>query len=79
VSENKRLRCLSGIKPTGVPHLGNYLGMMRPAIELQEKYETYYFVADYHALTTERDAETMRNSSYEVTADRKSTRLNSSH
>jgi tryptophanyl-tRNA synthetase len=41
---------------------------MRPAIELQEKYETYYFVADYHALTTERDAETMRNSSYEVTA-----------
>ncbi len=61
-------RSLSGIKSTGSPHLGNYLGMIRPAIELQEDHEAFYFVADYHALTTERDPERMRRSTYEVTA-----------
>ena len=48
-------RSLSGIKPTGTPHLGNYLGMIKPAIELQETHETFYFIADYHALTSLRD------------------------
>ncbi len=48
-------RSISGIKPTGVPHLGNYLGMIRPAIELQKTHETRYFIADYHALTSVRD------------------------
>jgi len=61
-------RSLSGIKSTGVPHLGNYLGMIRPAIELQEGYEAFYFVAEYHALTTERDPAAMRESTYEITA-----------
>ncbi|PIE17811.1 MAG: tryptophan--tRNA ligase [Proteobacteria bacterium] len=61
-------RSLSGIKSTGSPHLGNYLGMIRPAIELQQDHEAFYFVADYHALTTERDPERMRRSTYEVTA-----------
>ena len=45
-------RILSGIKPTGHPHIGNYFGMMRPAIEWQERGEAFYFIADYHALTT---------------------------
>jgi len=67
-SEERVKRSLSGIKPTGVPHLGNYLGMMRPAIDLQDEYEAFYFVADYHALTTERDPEAMRRSTYEATA-----------
>ncbi|MFT7581951.1 MAG: tryptophanyl-tRNA synthetase [Myxococcota bacterium] len=61
-------RSLSGIKSTGSPHLGNYLGMIRPAIALQETHEAFYFVADYHALTTERDPEAMRRSTLEVTA-----------
>ncbi len=62
-------RSLSGIKPTGdAPHIGNYLGMIRPAIALQEEHDAYYFVADYHALTTERDAELMRRSTYTTTA-----------
>ncbi|MEL6182047.1 MAG: tryptophan--tRNA ligase [Myxococcota bacterium] len=61
-------RSLSGIKSTGIPHLGNYLGMIRPAIELQEEFEAYYFVADYHALTTVHDADEMRQSTYEVTS-----------
>jgi len=45
-------RILSGIKPTGRLHLGNYFGMMRPSLELQSRGEAYYFIADYHALTT---------------------------
>lgn len=45
-------RILSGIKPTGKPHLGNYFGMMKPAIEWQERGEAFYFIADYHALTS---------------------------
>ena len=63
-----RRRSLSGIKPTGNPHVGNYLGMIAPAIELQEEFEAFYFVADYHALTTMRDAEALRDLSYEITA-----------
>lgn len=53
-------RILSGIKPTGKPHIGNYFGMMRPAIEWQEKGEAFYFIADYHALTTVFDPVKMR-------------------
>lgn len=50
------MRILSGIQPSGEPHLGNFFGMMLPAIELQEKGEAFYFVADYHAQTSMTDA-----------------------
>jgi tryptophanyl-tRNA synthetase len=53
-------RILSGIKPTGKPHIGNYFGMMRPAIEWQDKGEAFYFIADYHALTTVFDPAKLR-------------------
>ena len=53
-------RILSGIKPTGKPHIGNYFGMMRPAIEWQDRGEAFYFIADYHALTTVRDPKALR-------------------
>jgi tryptophanyl-tRNA synthetase len=46
---------LTGIKPTGIPHLGNYAGAIRPAIALAADYDAFYFIADYHALTTVRD------------------------
>ncbi|QRN82320.1 tryptophan--tRNA ligase [Chloroflexota bacterium] len=59
---------LTGIKPTGNPHIGNYLGMYRPALNLMENYQGMYFVADYHALTTMRDAQTLRDLVYEVAA-----------
>src|SRR5439155_1765462 len=49
------MRILSGIQPSGVLHIGHYFGMMRPAIELQKQGETFYFIADYHALTSVRD------------------------
>ena len=53
-------RILSGIKPTGHPHIGNYFGMMRPAIEWQDRGEAFYFIADYHALTTVFDPAMLR-------------------
>jgi len=59
---------LTGIKPTGRPHIGNYLGMYRPALDLMEDYLGMYFVADYHALTTMHDAEALRELVYEVAA-----------
>jgi tryptophanyl-tRNA synthetase len=59
---------LTGIKPTGRPHIGNYLGMYRPALDLMEKYQGMYFVADYHALTSMHDPADLRELVYEVAA-----------
>ena len=59
---------LTGIKPTGRPHIGNYLGMYKPALELMKKYQGMYFVADYHALTTMRDPQELKDLVYEVAA-----------
>ena len=59
---------LSGIKPTGTLHIGNYLGMIKPAFDLVENYQTLYFVADYHALTTLRDKDTLNQNVYDVAA-----------
>src|SRR5688572_21033792 len=59
---------LTGIKPTGKPHLGNYLGMIRPALELVNDYRALYFIANAHALTTMRDKDTLVRSTYEVAA-----------
>ena len=50
------MRYLSGIQPTGRLHLGNYFGMIRPAVEMQAQGEAYYFLADYHALTGASEA-----------------------
>jgi tryptophanyl-tRNA synthetase len=63
------MRILSGIQPTGILHIGNYLGMMRPAIALQAQGEAFYFIADYHALTTIDDPETLRANSRRVALD----------
>ena len=62
-------RILSGIKPTGKPHLGNYFGMMKPAIEWQDRGEAFYFIADYHALTTVRDPKALQEHSRGVALD----------
>jgi len=65
------MRILSGIQPTGILHIGNYFGMMRPAIALQESAanETFYFIADYHALTTIDNPETLRTNSRRIALD----------
>lgn len=61
-------RSLSGIKSTGIPHVGNYLGMIRPAIELQNDHDAFYFIADYHALTSEKDGNAIYDSTLSVAA-----------
>ena len=65
------MRILSGIQPTGILHIGNYFGMMRPAIALQQAAanETFYFIADYHALTTIDNPETLRTNSRRIALD----------
>ena len=62
-------RVLTGIKPTGMPHIGNLLGMYRPALALAERSEGYFFVASYHALTTMRDPAALRASTLDVAAN----------
>ena len=57
------MRILSGIQPSGVLHIGNYFGMMRPAIALQAEGEALYFIADYHALTSLHDPQALRENS----------------
>lgn len=59
---------LTGIKPTGQVHIGNYLGAIKQALQLSEKYDARYFIADYHALNTVRDKEEMSQSTYGVAA-----------
>jgi tryptophanyl-tRNA synthetase len=54
------VRYLTGFQPTGILHIGNYFGALRPAIELQDKGEAFYFIADYHALTTIHDPAVLR-------------------
>jgi len=49
--ESKKI-LLSGVKPTGRLHIGNYFGAMKQFVDLQDKYENYIFIADYHAMTT---------------------------
>ena len=62
-------RILSGIKPTGRLHIGNYFGMMRPAIEWQDKGDALYFIADYHALTTVHDPVRLRTDTRNAAID----------
>ncbi len=63
------MRILSGIQPSGALHLGNYFGMMRPAIELQNRGEAYYFIANYHSMTSVFDAQARRQNTADVALD----------
>src|SRR4051794_12554182 len=63
------MRILSGIQPSGALHVGNYFGMMRPAIELQDRGEAYYFIANYHSMTSLFDAGQRRKNTLDVALD----------
>ena len=65
---NKKI-LLSGVKPTGRPHIGNYFGAMKQFVEMQDQYEARIFVANLHALTTERNPEVLKSQSEEVVKD----------
>jgi len=63
------MRILTGLQPSGKLHVGNYFGAMKPAVELQEQGEGFYFIADYHAMTSGRDGEALRTNVRELAID----------
>ena len=63
------VRYLTGVQSSGALHVGNYFGALRPAVELQEKGEAFYFIADFHALTTVQDPDTLRGNVRDAALD----------
>lgn len=63
------MRVLSGVQPSGTLHLGNYFGALVQYIALQNKYETFYFIADFHAMTTVHHKEQLRQNVFQVALD----------
>ena len=63
------MRILSGIQPSGALHVGNYFGMMKPAIELQDQGDAFYFIANYHSMTSLFDAAERRANTLDVALD----------
>ena len=59
---------LTGIKPTGMPHIGNYIGALKPLIEKSQTNKTFVFIADLHALNSIHDAKEIRQHTYEIAA-----------
>jgi len=67
---------MSGIRPTGFLHLGNYFGAIRNFVKMQEEYECYFMIADWHSLTTHPDTSELRNSVIRVVAEHLACGLN---
>jgi tryptophanyl-tRNA synthetase len=63
------MRVLSGIQPSGPLHIGNYFGAIRQYLALQRGHDAFYFVADYHALTSVRDAQKLRRYVFDAIVD----------
>ena len=68
MSNSKKI-LLSGVKPTGRVHIGNYFGAMKQFVELQNEYESYVFIADYHAVTTVQNKEELSKGIIDVALD----------
>ena len=63
------MRILTGLQPSGKLHVGNYFGAMQPAVSLQDQGEAFYFIADYHAMTSASDPEALRANVRELAVD----------
>lgn len=63
------MRILTGLQPSGKLHIGNYFGAMKPAVQLQNEGDAYYFIADYHAMTSGGDAQLLRANVRELAID----------
>lgn len=63
------MRFLTGLQPSGQLHIGNYFGAIKPAVELQEKGEGFYFIANYHAMTTMESAQALRENTRGLAVD----------
>ena len=62
-------RSLSGIQPSGILHIGNYFGAMKQFVDFQDSYDGFYFIADYHSLTSLTKAETLKENTYNIVLD----------
>ena len=62
-------RLLTGLQPSGNLHIGNYLGALKPFVDIYEQHESFLMVADYHALTSLRDPEALRRNTLNVVRD----------
>jgi len=69
MSEKKKGRILSGMRPTGKMHLGNYVGALENWVALQSEFENYHLIADYHALTTNLDTSEILENTLEMVVD----------
>lgn len=69
MEKTKKGRILSGMRPTGKMHLGNYVGALENWVALQGSYENYHLIADYHALTTNLNTENLLDNTLEMVAD----------
>lgn len=63
------MRILTGLQPSGKLHIGNYFGAMQPAVHLQDQGDAFYFIADYHAMTSTGDADTLRSNIQDLAID----------
>ncbi len=63
------MRALSGVQPSGKIHIGNYFGAIRQYVRMQDEHEGFFFIANYHALTTIRDPQDMRRQTLDLAAD----------
>ena len=63
------MRFLTGLQPSGQLHIGNYFGAIKPAVELQEKGEGFYFIANYHAMTTMESAQALHDNTRALAVD----------
>lgn len=63
------MRILTGLQPSGKLHIGNYFGAIQPAVELQDKGDAFYFLADYHAMTSMSDPQTLRENVQNLAID----------
>lgn len=69
MQKNKKPILVSGMKPTGKLHLGNFFGALKQVIELKDKYDTTFFIADYHTLTTIKDAKLFKKNTQNLILD----------
>ncbi len=63
------MRILTGLQPSGKLHVGNYFGAMEPAVRLQDEGEAFYFIADYHAMTSAQNPAALRENVRELAVD----------
>ena len=63
------MRTLSGITPSGTLHIGNYFGALKQFIDTQDKFDGFYFISDYHALTTGPDPKKLKENTYNIILD----------